>query len=148
MRRSFIAAVLLGGLVGLGVPRDAAAAACTGKPEVRLLHWAWNAQMGLMHATGAAQVLPESLMCRAGVNLKLMRQDDVGKMQENLIVFATDLKAGTLKHIAGTGKMGYSGDGGSAKTATFNGPKGIALGPDKCLYVVDTENHRVQRINF
>lgn len=68
-------------------------------------------------------------------------------LREGHAVWAMDLAAGTLKHIAGTGKAGYSGDGGSAKTATFNGPKGIALGPDKCLYVVDTENHAIRRLD-
>jgi len=68
-------------------------------------------------------------------------------LREGHAIWTMDLAAGTLRHIAGTGKPGYSGDGGSAKTATFNGPKGIALGPDKCLYVVDTENHAIRKFD-
>ena len=68
-------------------------------------------------------------------------------LREGHAIWTMDLAAGTLKHIAGTGKPGYSGDGGSAKNATFNGPKGIALGPDRCLYIVDTENHAIRKFD-
>jgi streptogramin lyase len=68
-------------------------------------------------------------------------------LREGHAVWTLDLAGGTLKHIAGTGKPGFSGDGGSSKEATFNGPKGIALGPDKMVYVVDTENHAIRRID-
>src|SRR5882724_7743840 len=57
---------------------------CTDKPEVRMLIWAWNAQMGAMFANGGPQATSGSLMCREGVNLHLLRQDDAGKMQEAL----------------------------------------------------------------
>jgi len=68
-------------------------------------------------------------------------------LREGHSVWQMDLGSGLLKHVAGTGKKGFSGDGGPAKTATFNGPKGIALGPDKCLYVADTENHAIRKID-
>ncbi len=46
------------------------------------------------------------------------------------------------------GKKGFTGDGRSAKTATFNGPKGIAVGPRGNVYVVDTENHAIRKIEL
>jgi streptogramin lyase len=68
-------------------------------------------------------------------------------LREGHAVWTLDLAGGTLTHIAGTGKPGFTGDGGPAKSATFNGPKGIALFPDRILYVVDTENHAIRRID-
>lgn len=62
-------------------------------------------------------------------------------------VYRLDLGQGTLHHVAGTGEKGFSGDGGSAKNATLNGPKGIAVGPKGDVYVVDTENHAIRMIN-
>jgi streptogramin lyase len=69
-------------------------------------------------------------------------------LREGHSVWRMDLKSGLLKHIAGTGQKGFTGDGGPADKATFNGPKGIAIGPDKSVYVADTENHAIRKIDL
>jgi sugar lactone lactonase YvrE len=56
-------------------------------------------------------------------------------------------EAGILRHVAGTGQRGFSGDGGPAKEATFDGPKGIAVGLRGDVYVVDTENQAIRKID-
>ena len=56
----------------------------------------------------------------------------------------TDL-AGTVRHIIGTGNAGRSD--GSFATAQFNRPQGVTLVGDM-LYVADTENHLLRRVNF
>ena len=68
-------------------------------------------------------------------------------LREGHAVWKLDLKTGRLSHIAGTGKKGYTGDGGPAAMGTFNGPKGIVVDPDDNIYVVDTENHAIRRID-
>jgi sugar lactone lactonase YvrE len=70
-------------------------------------------------------------------------------LREGNAVFQLDLRAGRLRRIAGTGETGYSGDGGPALAATFNGPKGIAYSAaDHALYIVDTENHAIRRMSL
>jgi sugar lactone lactonase YvrE len=69
-------------------------------------------------------------------------------LREGHAVWRMDLATGKLKHVAGTGKRGFSGDGGPAKEATFDGPKGIAIGPDKCVYVADTENQVIRKLDL
>ncbi len=69
-------------------------------------------------------------------------------LREGHSVWRMELDEGRWQHVAGSGKQGYSGDGGSAKRATFNGPKGIAVGPDGNVYVVDTENQVIRKIDL
>ena len=54
---------------------------------------------------------------------------------------------GVITTVAGTGAKGYAGDGGDARAATFNGPKAIRCDRHGNLFVVDTENHAVRRID-
>jgi sugar lactone lactonase YvrE len=54
---------------------------------------------------------------------------------------------GIITTIAGTGKKGYTGDGGPARDATFNGPKGAACDKSGNLFIVDTENHAIRKID-
>jgi sugar lactone lactonase YvrE len=58
-----------------------------------------------------------------------------------------DLQKGTIERFAGTGKKGYSGDGGKATEATFDGPKEIDIDRDGNVYIVDTENEVIRRID-
>jgi streptogramin lyase len=54
--------------------------------------------------------------------------------------------AGTITTVAGTGAAAYNGDGRLATTAALRYPKGVEIGPDGLLYIADTVNHRVRRI--
>ena len=62
-------------------------------------------------------------------------------------VFRLDLKEGRIHHAAGTGKKGFTGNGGPAREATLSGPKGIAVGPDGDVFLVDTESHSIRKID-
>lgn len=62
-------------------------------------------------------------------------------------VFRFDRVKGIVRHVAGTGAKGFAGNGGPAKDATFAGPKGISVGPGGDVYLADTENHAVRKID-
>jgi sugar lactone lactonase YvrE len=49
--------------------------------------------------------------------------------------------------FAGTGKKGYSGDGGQATAAMLNNPYGLVRGPDHAIYACDIDNHVIRRID-
>ena len=54
---------------------------------------------------------------------------------------------GIMGTIAGTGELGYTGDGGPAIQSTWAGPKGIRCDRDGNIIVTDTENHAIRKID-
>jgi len=58
-----------------------------------------------------------------------------------------DPESGKITRVAGNGKKGYSGDDGPALDGTFNGPKEIDVDKQGNIYVVDTENQAIRRID-
>jgi sugar lactone lactonase YvrE len=54
--------------------------------------------------------------------------------------------AGLVQTVAGTGLPGYvNGDGAQAR---FTDPGGIGLAPDGTLYIADTDNHRIRKVEL
>ncbi|HYS55103.1 MAG TPA: OmpA family protein [Thermoanaerobaculia bacterium] len=103
---------------------------CTDQAEVRMNVWAWNAQMGLMAATGGKQATDGSLMCGERVNLKLVREDDSNKMQENLTAFATSLRNGNDNPKDGVHFVAIMGDGAAQFLKGLNDVLRTKLGPE------------------
>lgn len=60
---------------------------------------------------------------------------------------ATLFTSWTLATRAGTGVPGFSGDGGPASQASLNEPKGLAIDSRGHLFVADSENHVVRRVD-
>jgi DNA-binding beta-propeller fold protein YncE len=52
---------------------------------------------------------------------------------------------GRIRTVAGTGKVGASGDGGEARKATLNGPKHLCIDGDGNVFIADTENHLIRK---
>jgi streptogramin lyase len=69
-------------------------------------------------------------------------------LREGNSIWRMGLSDGVLHHVAGTGKSGHAGDGGPARTAKFNGPKGIAVLPNRYVFVVDAGNNAIRQIDL
>lgn len=58
------------------------------------------------------------------------------------------IRDGVIETVAGTPTVrGYEGDGGDAGKAVFAAPKEMAVDAEGAIYVVDTENHAIRRID-
>jgi sugar lactone lactonase YvrE len=66
--------------------------------------------------------------------------------QSNHRVRSIDLGTGRISTIAGTGEAGYAGDGMPAQEAILSGPSGLAVGPEGALYIADTFNGRIRKV--
>jgi sugar lactone lactonase YvrE len=54
---------------------------------------------------------------------------------------------GNVTTIAGTGESDFGGDGGPATKATFRDPRALAIDKEGNLYVGDTANNRIRKID-
>ncbi|MCA8995484.1 MAG: hypothetical protein KDA80_00790 [Planctomycetaceae bacterium] len=80
-----------------------------------------------------------------------VRFDSAGNLlfveMKNAVVRLVNKTTGTIETVAGTGAIGFSGDGGPARQATMNRPHSIALDRDDNIYVCDIGNHRIRKID-
>jgi sugar lactone lactonase YvrE len=54
---------------------------------------------------------------------------------------------GTITTFAGTGRWGFSGDGGPATSAQLKSPKGVAVDGKGNVYIADSNNLRVRKVD-
>ncbi|HWP45316.1 MAG TPA: thioredoxin-like domain-containing protein, partial [Blastocatellia bacterium] len=93
-----------------------------------------------------SQRMPGSLLAFPGKVLadEKTRQLFISDSNHNRIVVVS-LDDYAVKEVIGTGEIGL--DDGSFEVATFNHPQGMAF-DGRVLYVADTENHAIRRIDF
>ena len=67
--------------------------------------------------------------------------------QSSRRVRRVDPKTGQIATVAGSGRTGFSGDGGPATEAAFEVPFDVAVDRRGNLYIADTGNHRIRRVD-
>jgi sugar lactone lactonase YvrE len=66
---------------------------------------------------------------------------------DNDRVRKVEISTGNISTVAGNGVGGYSGDGGPATSAQLNGPNRIAIDASGNIYISDTYNYRVRKVD-
>ncbi len=64
----------------------------------------------------------------------------------NVRIRRVDAKTGVITTVAGNGQRGLSGDSGPATAASLNAPAGLAFDADDNLYIADSGNHRIRKV--
>ncbi|MGH9841930.1 MAG: hypothetical protein ACREEM_24505 [Blastocatellia bacterium] len=57
------------------------------------------------------------------------------------------VRNGVITTLAGSGKMGFSGDGGKATEADLNTPQKVAIAHDGTVFIADRVNHRIRKVD-
>lgn len=66
--------------------------------------------------------------------------------RDNHLIFRLDAN-GRLAVVAGNGVGGFSGDGGQARNASLDSPRGVAVDAAGNIYISDTDNDRIRRVS-
>jgi len=64
----------------------------------------------------------------------------------NALIRKVDAATGIISTVAGSAS-GFAGDGGPATSAKLNDPRGIAIDPSGILYISDTNNRRIRKVD-
>ena len=87
----------------------------------------------------AALVLPDTIaLDSTGTKLYISNFDRIR---------VVDLASAIISAFAGSGDIGFSGDGGGALGAMFRRPLGLAVAMNGDVYIADTGNYRVRRVH-
>lgn len=65
---------------------------------------------------------------------------------ENHVIRRFDPKNGMITRVAGTGKKGKGAQDGDPLQTALNRPHGVTIGPDGLLYIVDSYNDRILKL--
>lgn len=65
---------------------------------------------------------------------------------ESHVIRYIDARSWIVTTIAGCGVAGGDGDGGPATEARLARPHGAVVGPDRAIYIGDSENHRIRKL--
>ncbi len=90
-------------------------------------------------ATAAELYTPTGIALDAAGNLYIVDEDN--------FVIRKVTTAGIITTVAGNNAGGYSGDGGQATAAEILRPYGMTVDAAGNLYIADTQNNRVRKVN-
>jgi sugar lactone lactonase YvrE len=62
-------------------------------------------------------------------------------------IYRVSVSGGTIASVAGTGKSGFSGDGGPATSAMLMEPRRVKLDKSGNMVICDTLGHRIRRVD-
>lgn len=99
-------------------------------------------------ATEAALGIPHALVADEDGNVWFTSLDPFGMEPVGANrIRRVDAVTGVITTVVGTGDDGFYGDGGAATQAAISFPQDVALDSDGNLFIADTNNHLIRRVD-
>jgi hypothetical protein len=95
---------------------------------------------------GNTALLSPTVKNAQGIALDGQGNAYIADTADNRVLFYNATTA-TTTVFAGTGTSGNSGNGGAATAATLNGPRAVTLDTSGSLYIADTGNNVIRKVN-
>jgi hypothetical protein len=95
-------------------------------------------------ATNAMLTFPQGIALDANATYLYITDPDAQRVRK---VTLSGALAGTIATAAGSGVSSFSGDGGAATAATLKNPSGVAVDSAGNLFIADTRNSRIRRVD-
>jgi len=134
----FVLLAVTVGSIALGRP----AYACTGDCNLDGTVTIDEILRGVNLALGLA---PETKSC-GSFDRNLDGQVTIDELLRSVAIALTTCPPPVIRTVAGNGLAGYDGDGRDPLATAFYLPQDLTVGPDRLLYLVDWNNHRLRRI--
>ena len=84
---------------------------------------------------------PNQICCDTWNNIYIASKD-------NHSIFRVEGSTGAMTRVAGNGTSGFSGDGGPATDAQLKSPQGVHVDVFGVIYIADTENQRIRKVDL
>lgn len=124
----------------IALPLPSATPVSVSNKKIRGEEWEWNAMQGFLFANGGPSTTKGSLMEKYHVNLDLMRQDDTGKMLEDIVKCAKEIHDGAKQCSTGANFVIIMG-GASGQFAAKANAQLKALGPEYLVKVIGSTGY-------
>ncbi|WP_103888420.1 NHL domain-containing protein [Actinacidiphila yanglinensis] len=100
---------------------------------------------GTAGSNGSSKALDHRLNGPAAVAVDASKNVWISDTRNNQVIEVSS--KGTVVRVVGDGRAGYAGDGKSASHARLNQPTGLALDSDGNLYIADSANNLIRRVD-
>jgi len=109
----------------------------------------------VLDASGYSDVVTATVLAPGGLkkvstSFRLIQETVISYLiadTENHRIRRVDIATGLITTFAGNGSSGYSGDDGPATDASMQKPGGVWAGEFGIVYIADTENHCIRKVD-
>ena len=116
-------------------------------PNERILHSGSGNRLSEQSLNPVITPLETAVSTSTPQDMAVDSQGNIYFVEQALHVIRKRDRDGNITTVAGNGAAGYNGDNIPATDAWLNNPTAIAIAPNDDLYILDTNNNRIRKVD-